>query len=175
MQDKLLEGWEWVPRRSEDAYSTIENGWVVVDRSGLSPQVEYSTQRVAGENGYYLGTGRSGGLEPSVTLTYGDTDVFAVAAKVSEMFATLHLGGNPFYYRLNYDKNDGNLRVKPYGSKVWWGIDAALTERSVEYSERGHVATVTLRWVSPEWQWVVSREDNDPSGKLIGQEAKQPW
>lgn len=173
--DPYLESWEWTVGRSDRFFNTAEEGWVVTSRGQMSPTVEYRNERLAGANGYYLGLGLAGGLELEATFTYGDHDPLDVAKKVSQLFSTLVLGGSPLLYKGRYRRDDGNLRMKPYGSKAWWGVNAALQERRVEYSEHGCIADVSLKWVCPKSVWVLSREDPDPSGLLVGSEAGQPW
>lgn len=180
MVDDLLEAWEWPMRDDAGEYNltfnTISQEWYVVGRSGLSPVTEYAAQQYAGANGYFLGAGRSGGLEPEVTLVYGDEDRLEVARAVDEIMSSITLGGSPLAYEKETGSNDGNVRVKPYGSKVYWAIDAALKEKTVEYTETGCVATVTFKWITPQVVWRPSREIPDPNNNLIGSTGgSQPW
>lgn len=173
MQDPFLESWKWA-KHQHGWFDSLENGWVVVARGGLDPVVEYSNQRLSGIHGWFTGTGLAGGIEPEVTLQYGDSDRLEVAKAVQKLFASTVLGGHPTEWSV-LNGEYANLRVKPYGSKVYWGVNAALTERRVEYSETGCVAEVTLKFVSPRSKWGKTEEIPDPDGVMIGEEAGRPW
>lgn len=186
MDDPLLEAWEWPylgepgdPHFQPGVFNTVEEGWVVVAHSGLQPEVEYARERFAGANGYYLATGRASGLEPEVELMYGDEDRVKVATAAMRLMRTLKLGGSNLYMRENHPDHGqtqrGSVRIKPYGSKTYWGLNAALTRKQVEYTDRGCIARVTLQWVAHTSKWFPAYSADDPTGVLIGEEAGQPW
>lgn len=162
--DKFLEAWQWKHANRAGMFNTLTEGWVLTAKDGLYPQHEYDVHGHSGVDGSYLGGGWAKGVEPSATFQIGDSSPVEVAKKVEAFTRSLKLGGRPDVA--------APLMVKPYGAARWFTLPAAPKTFRVEYEETGHVASVTVEWISGSTVW--GRGDAVPGG-VVSDEAVVPW